>query len=307
MTRPTPAPWGCSIEHTAPAHLRRSERRTWLVVGLTALTMVVELVAGTLTGSLALIADGWHMGSHVAALGLSALAYWYARTRARARLFGFGTGKVYALAGYTSALALGLVALSMIVEAIRRLLAPRPIHYLEALPVAVVGLLVNLASAALLHHRHGSSAELAPDHNLRAAYLHVLTDALTSVLAIVALGGGAWLGWSFLDPTMGIVGGGVILHWAQALCRSAAGQLLDVVPSEDLVERVRGALERDGRTRVADLHLWSLGATGNGCVVTVVSADPAPVADYRRRVLERVALAHLTVEVHRDLDPRATP
>src|SRR5689334_16309980 len=205
----------------------RGERRTRMVVALTAATMVAEIAAGTVLGSMALLADGFHMASHVAALGLAAVAYAYARRNARSRRYTFGTGKVGALAGYTSAVVLGLIALLMAWESVQRLAAPVPIDFGAAMLVAALGLGVNLASAFLLggdhhHHHHDDGGEHADaghegdhhhhgeghrhDHNLRAAYVHVLADALTSVLAIVALAGGRYLGWSWLDPVMGLVG-----------------------------------------------------------------------------------------------------
>jgi cation diffusion facilitator family transporter len=204
---------------------------------------------------MALTADGWHMATHAGALGMSAMAYWFARTRARASSFTFGTGKVYALAGYTSAVVLGLVAVLMLVESVRRLAHPLPIRFGEALPVAVVGLLVNLVSVVLLdaddHHGHHDEHDHAHghghgghDHNLRAAYFHVLADAFTSVLAIAALVAGRYAGWTFLDPMMGIVGGLVILKWGVGLCRESAKPLLDVLPSAELADEIRRAVER---------------------------------------------------------------
>jgi cation diffusion facilitator family transporter len=278
-------------EHVIVDH---HERRTRWVVAITAAMMVVELVIGTLTHSMALTADGWHMATHAGALGMSALAYWFARTRSRAEAFSFGTGKVYALAGYTSAVVLGVVALLMFVESARRLVQPEPIHFSEALPVAVIGLLVNLASVKLLdadeHHHH--------DHNLRAAYMHVLADAFTSVLAIAALVGGRYAGWKFLDPLMGIVGGVVILRWSVGLCRGAARQLLDMVPSAALAKTIRSRLEV-GDVKVADLHVWELAPGRHGCILSVVTETPEEPGVYKSRLDGIEGLAHLTVEVHR--------
>jgi cation diffusion facilitator family transporter len=220
-------------DHDHSGSTEHHEARTRWVVVITAVMMVAELVIGTLTNSMALTADGWHMATHPGALGLSATAYWFARTRARESSFTFGTGKVYALAGYTSAVVLGLVAVLMVVESCRRLAHPLPIHFKEALPVAILGLLVNLASVKLLDaddhddhddhegHGHGHGGHGGQDHNLRAAYFHVLADAFTSVLAIGALVGGRYAGWTFLDPVMGIVGGLVILRWGPRRDRRA--------------------------------------------------------------------------------------
>lgn len=283
------------------------ESRTRWVVAITATMMVGELVTGTLTNSMALTADGWHMATHAGALGMSAAAYWFARTRAREASFTFGTGKVYALAGYTSAVVLGIVAALMLVESIRRLVHPLPIHFVHALPVAVLGLIVNLVSVKLLdsddHHRahddgkHGHGG--GHDHNLRAAYFHVLADALTSVLAIVALVGGRYMRWSFLDPVMGIVGGIVILNWGVGLCRDSGRQLLDVLPSRELADRIRRAVEQVDDVRVADLHLWEMAPGQRGCIVSLVTATPRDTAFYRHAILETSPVAHLTVEVQR--------
>lgn len=280
---------------TALAHAH-AERRTRIVVGVTLAMMALELVVGRLSQSLALVADGWHMATHAGALGLSAFAYWLARTRARHGAFTFGTGKVYALAGYTSALLLAVVAGWMLIESARRFAAPRTIDFGDALPVAALGLLVNLACAALLQHGHEDGQH---DHNLRAAYLHVLADALTSVLAIVALLGGKYLGWTRLDPLMGVVGGAVILRWSWDLSRGAARQLLDAVPSADLDRALRARLETIDDVVVADLHTWDLGPARRGCVVSLFTSTPRATAYYRERILETAPFAHLTVEVHR--------
>ena len=206
--------------HDTSLSAHHQERRTKWVVLVTALMMLVELTVGKLTGSMALTADGWHMATHVGALGLSAAAYWFARTRTGHRAFSFGTGKVYALAGYTSAVSLALIAVAVGFESLSRLVQPVPIQFREALPVAVVGLLVNLLSVKLLEHdhdhasHHGGASHHPHDHNLRAAYIHLVADAMTSVLAITALLSGRYLGWTRLDPMMGLVGTVVILNWA---------------------------------------------------------------------------------------------
>ncbi len=294
-------------EHVMVDH---HEKRTRWVVLITAGMMVIELVIGTLTHSMALTADGWHMATHAGALGMSALAYWFARTRSRAEAFSFGTGKVYALAGYTSAVVLGVVALLMFVESARRLMQPESIHFSQALPVAVIGLIVNLVSAKRLdadepHHDAHDHAEddhdshhHHQDHNLRAAYMHVLADAFTSVLAIAALVGGRYAGWTFLDPLMGIVGGVVILRWSVGLCRGAARQLLDMVPSSALAQSIRKRLEV-GDVKVADLHLWDLAPGRRGCIVSLVTEEPQDLSVYRSLLAGVDGLAHLTVEVQR--------
>ena len=297
-----------SHDHTSSTG--RHEVRTRWVVAITATMMVGELVVGSLTNSMALTADGWHMATHAGALGMSALAYWFARTRARASAFSFGTGKVYALAGYTSAVVLGLVAVLMLVESCRRLVNPLPIHFGEALPVAILGLLVNLASVKLLdaddhHHHHApedsdhNHGHASHDHNLRAAYFHVLADAFTSILAIGALVGGRYAGWNFLDPAMGIVGGLVILRWGVGLCRDSARPLLDVVPSADLAEQIRRGIEQVDDARVADLHLWEMSPGQHACIVSLVTEAPRDTKFYREAILRTSSIAHLTVEVQR--------
>jgi len=311
-----------SHDHADATSTDRHESRTRWVVLLTCAMMVGELVVGYLTGSMALTADGWHMATHAGALGMAAFAYWFARTRSRERSFSFGTGKVHALAGYTSAVALAFVALWMIGESLRLLLHPVTIHFREALPVAVLGLVVNLVSVRLLHvsgdehdhhdhhdeehddhddgheddddhghHDHG-------DHNLRAAYVHVMADAFTSVLAILALVCGRYLGWTFLDPAMGVVGGVVILRWGFGLCKRASRQLLDMVPSQKDAERIRSRIEAGGEAHVVDLHLWEVGLNRRGCIVSIVSGTPRTPAEYRALIDEVAKVHHLTVEVH---------
>ncbi len=301
-----------SHDHGAAA--ASHEKRTRWVVALTLAMMVAELVVGYATNSLALTADGWHMATHAGALGMAAFAYWFARKQARSSTFSFGTGKVHALAGYTSAVVLALVALLMVVESVGRLFRPESIAFSEALPIAVLGLVVNLVSAKLLHseehhpdptghdhdHDHGhDEAHHAHDHNLRAAYFHVLADALTSVLAILALLGGRFLGWTFLDAAMGIVGGLVIARWSYGLCRQAAKQLLDVVPSMVLAQRIRERIESTfAGASVVDLHLWDIGPRARACIVSVAAANPQAPAVYRGALEAIVSLEHVTVEVH---------
>ncbi|WP_394839635.1 CDF family Co(II)/Ni(II) efflux transporter DmeF [Pendulispora rubella] len=292
-------------EHDHGARASEHETRTRWVVALTCLMMVGELLVGYWSHSLALTADGWHMATHAGALGMASFAYWFARTRSREAVFSFGTGKVHALAGYTSAVLLAVVALWMMYESAVRLRAPVPVAFGEALPVAIVGLLVNLASVKLLDHGHDHDHHddhdhdhHHGDHNLRAAYLHVLADAFTSLLAIFALVGGRYLGWWFLDPLMGVVGGVVIARWSLGLCRGAAKQLLDMVPSRELAARVRKHLEEVPGTRVVDLHLWELGPHAQACLATVISEEQRSPLDYGELLRQREGLAHVTIEVH---------
>lgn len=287
----------CAVRAPQPRHGR--ERGLRAVVLLTFTMMVVEIVAGYATGSMALLADGWHMATHVGALGMASAAYWLSRRFAAHRAFAFGTGKVHSLAGYSSALLLAVVAVVMLVESVQRLLQPGVIDFATSLPVAVIGLVVNLLSVGLLrghepHEEHGH----AHDHNHRAALAHVLADTLTSALAIVALCAGRFWGWVWLDPASGVLGGLVILKWTFELCTGAAFELLNVEPDAKLEDAIRVALEQPGDVRVSDLHVWSLGHGEQSCVVTVFAAEPADVSEYHQR-LSGFELAHLTIEVRR--------
>lgn len=282
------------------------ERRTWLVVALTAAMMIVEIVGGTIYGSMALVADGWHMSTHAGALAIAACAYRYARGHARDARFSFGTGKVGELAGYSSALILGIIALLIGYQSVTRLLSPVSIRFEEATLIAVIGLAVNLASAWLLHDRHEhehehdhdhDSGHHHHDHNLRAAYLHVLTDAMTSVLAIAALLSVGFFGWTWMDPVMGIVGALVIAHWSWRLLRSSGAVLLDTVADSRLATRIRQRLEVGG-DRVADLHLWRLGPGHAAVIASVVSDEPRAPDSYKARLGDLDGLSHITVEVH---------
>jgi cation diffusion facilitator family transporter len=302
------------------AHHDRNSRRTLIVIVLTAVVMAAEIAAGAAFGSLALLADGSHMGTHVAALSISVAAYALARRFQRDPRFTFGTGKFGDLAGFASAIALGLTALLIGWEAFERLRAPVPIAFGEALAVAVLGLAVNLASAWLLgghghdhghdhhhhahddhaHRPHGHAAEerAATDNNLRAAYLHVLADALTSVLAILSLLAGWFAGWTWLDPAMAAVGAAVIAVWSAGLARRTAFALLDADAPPDLAERVRDTIEAEG-DRISDLHLWRVGPGCYAAILVVVSREPRPSDTYRARLAEYPMLRHITVEVAR--------
>ncbi|HUP98645.1 MAG TPA: CDF family Co(II)/Ni(II) efflux transporter DmeF [Usitatibacter sp.] len=295
------------------------ERRTWIVVGITAVTMLAEIVAGWLTGSMALLADGWHMATHVVALSIAGFAYLLARRWSRDERFAFGTWKIEVLGAFTSALLLGVVALAMIWESVERLLAPQEIQFAPALAVAVAGLLVNLASAWVLHaprghhdhhgHAHGHHSHDHHDHdhhahhgedlNLRSAYVHVLTDAFTSVLAIVALAAGLWAGWAWLDPVMGLVGAGVIAWWAKGLVADSARVLLDREMDAPVVGEIRSAIQSDGDAEIADLHVWRVGRAAYAAVITVVAHRPLTPAAYRERVAAIPTLVHVSVEVNR--------
>jgi cation diffusion facilitator family transporter len=274
----------------------RNARRTLWVVALTAVMMVGEIAAGLITGSMALLADGFHMATHAGALAVAAAAYSYAKRHVGNPRFTFGTGKVGDLAGFASALILGVIALGIAVESGLRLLNPVRVDFGDAILVAVVGLVVNLVSAALLahghdHHDHDHEHD-HHDHNLRAAYVHVLADALTSVLAIVALLSGRYLGWVWLDPVIGIVGALVIARWSLVLMRQTAAVLLDA-SSERLIGEVREAVEQPGDAKVIDLHIWRVGP---GAHAAIVSATGVSASKLRERVCRIHGIAHLTIE-----------
>ncbi|MGQ7791224.1 CDF family Co(II)/Ni(II) efflux transporter DmeF [Faunimonas sp. B44] len=308
----------------------RNERRTWLVIALTAGMMVGEIAAGWAFGSMALLADGFHMATHAGALAIAAFAYRYARRHARDERFAFGTGKLGELAGYSSAMILAVVAVLIAFESFIRLGAPVAIRFEEAIFVASLGLGVNLVSAWLLHggshghghdhadHDHGASARNHrhdhhgdghghshaahhhhahhEDHNLRSAYFHVLTDALTSLLAIVALLAGRFYGWLWMDPAMGIVGGIVIARWSWTLLKGAGSVLLDTVPDPHIPEEVRRRLETGG-DRVSDLHVWRVGPGHIAVIAAIVSDRPQAPDQYKAKLAGLPQLSHVTVEV----------
>ena len=286
----------------------RNERRTWLVVGLTAAMMVAEISGGIMFGSMALLADGWHMSTHAAALAIAALAYQYARRHTHDPRFAFGTGKLGDLAAFASAIVLGMIALMIGYESLLRLTQPVPIAYAEAIAIAAAGLAVNLVCAWLLRdehdhaHSHTHDQDHAHghhhhrDHNLRAAYLHVLADAVTSILAIGGLILALSFGWPWIDAVVGLVGACVIASWSYALIRDAGRVLLDVVSDKGSERVIRERLEIDG-DRVADLHFWQIGPGHRAAIVTIVTDCPqAPVA-YKRRLGGIAGLSHVTIEV----------
>jgi cation diffusion facilitator family transporter len=289
----------------------RNERRTWFVVVLTGAMMVGEIAGGTWFGSMALVADGWHMATHAAALGIAAAAYSFARQQARNPRFAFGTGKFGDLAAFSSAIILALIAVQIAYESALRLIHPVPIAYAEAIAVASLGLGVNLLSAWLLrndpHHHHEPEHEHAHHHdhrhdhahrdnNLRAAYVHVLADAATSVLAILGLFVAMSWQWAWIDPVVGIAGSFVIASWAYGLIRASAAVLLDVAPDRAVEGAIRKRLEQEG-DRITDLHLWQIGPGHRAAVVSIVSDHPLAPADYKRRLADVAGLSHVTIEV----------
>jgi len=290
-----------------------AERGTRWAVALTAATMVVEIAGGWQYGSMALLADGWHMSSHVLALGVSAFAYVLARRLAQDRRFAFGTWKIEILGGFSSALLLLLVAFSMAFQSVQRLLEPAAIHYDEAIAIAVLGLLVNLVCARLLHagshdhhHHHEHEHEHEHEHlhhahadlNLRSAYLHVLADAATSVLAIVALTGGKLWGADWLDPLMGIVGAGLVTVWAIGLLKSTGRVLLDAEMDAPVVEEIRAVVAASPiPATITDLHVWRVASGKYACILGLAVAEPAVPEDFRRQLQVHEELVHVTVEI----------
>jgi cation diffusion facilitator family transporter len=290
--------WQHSHDFTSDS--RAAEKRTWTVVAITAAMMVVELVAGWIFNSMAVVADGWHMSTHAAALSLSGIAFALSRRAVRDTRFAFGPWKIEALGGYTSALLLLGVALFMAWQSVHRLYQPLQIQYGQALIVAAVGLVVNVVCAFILggHEHAGHSHHEPVDVNSKAAYMHVVADALTSILAIIALLAGRFLQFSLLDPLMGIVGGALITIWAIGLIRESSRVLLDREMDHEIVAQVRSAIEADGDSKTADLHVWRVGKTHFACAVAIVGTRGLRAAEYRKRLREIGELAHVTIEVN---------
>jgi cation diffusion facilitator family transporter len=309
-------PWRHEHVFLGAGHAR-NERRTWIVIGLTAVMMVGEIIAGFLFGSMALLADGFHMATHAGALTITAVAYLYARRQARNERFTFGTGKLGELAAYTSAVILSVISLLIGFESAMRLMAPVPIRFNEAIAVAVAGLAANLVSAWLLqdgsphtpHHDHGANSHShrndrghdhhhgREDYNLRAAYFHVLADALTSVLAIVGLLVARFYGWIWVDPLIGIIGSLVIARWSWGLLKGAGAVLLDTMPDKATAHRIRNALGQNGDS-VADLHLWRVGPGHLAAIISVISDHPQAPEHYKAKLSNLPDLSHVTIEVH---------
>jgi len=292
-------------EHHFNQHKPKAgEKRTWWVILLTTVTMAGEIIAGLLFGSMALLADGLHMASHTTALTITALAYWYARKHAHDQRFSFGTGKVSSLAGFTSAILLAMFALIMVVESLDRFVNPVSIAFNEAIFVAVVGLIVNVVSVFILRVKQNSPENDGQihhqDHNLRAAYLHVLADALTSLLAIIALLAGKLVGLNWMDPLMGIVGAVMVTRWSIGLLKETSRVLLDHQAPDTLVDKVKGLLEKDRQTTITDLHIWSIGS--NQYVVAIELVDTnneKDDKDYTQLIEGIQNIAHVTISVHR--------
>jgi len=286
--------------HDFTAIHEHGEKRTLQVLVLTAITMVVEIAAGTAYGSMALLADGWHMGTHVTAFLITIFAYRYTRKHAASPEFTFGTGKVSVLGGFASAIALGVVALVMLAESVHRILHPQPIFFNEAIGVAVLGLAINIISALLLrdHHDHNHDEYQHHDHNLKAAYMHVLADALTSVLAIIALIAGKFFGWPQLDPVMGIVGAVVISRWSYTLIQETSPILLDGSIAQDYQEAIRQRIESADDNRIADIHVWRVGPADYAAIIAIVTHYPKNPEHYKQMLADFSQLSHITVEIN---------
>ncbi|MEZ9125291.1 CDF family Co(II)/Ni(II) efflux transporter DmeF [Vibrio splendidus] len=306
-------------QHNFSSHNSQGEKRTFYVLLLTVITMIVEIVAGTIYGSMALLADGWHMGTHAAAFGITLFAYRYAKKHAESERFSFGTGKVSVLGGYTSAIALGIVALLMLVESVHRLFNPQAIQFNEAIIVACIGLTVNVVSMFLLgdhHHDHGHEHGHSHshdhdsdhghkhvehhghhhDHNLRAAYMHVLADTLTSLLAIVALLFGKFYGWNWLDAAMGMVGAFVIAKWTMNLMKQTSPILLDENIEQDYRDSVTETLMP--YASVTDFHMWKVSGHHYSAAITLESNSDKTVSEYKQMLAKFDKINHLTLEVH---------
>ena len=303
-------------DHVFDESSETAERSTRLVMWITAAMMVLEITAGWLYNSMALLADGWHMSSHALAIGLSAMAYVTARTYAKDPRFAFGTWKIEVLAGFASALFLVGVAITMVIGSLERLISPQTIEYQEAMVVSVLGLAVNIVCALILgrahHHDHGHDHGHSHEHahgahgahghhdlNLKSAYLHVVADAFTSVLAIIALVGGWLYGWSWLDPVMGIVGAIMVALWAKGLLLETGKVLLDREMDHPVVAEIKEVVEADTQSQVADLHVWRVGKKVYACALTVVTRDRALTpALVRERLAVHEEIIHSTIEIH---------
>ena len=281
----------------------KGERRTLYVLILTAITMVVEIIAGSVYGSMALLADGWHMGTHVAAFMITIFAYRFSRKHADNPAFAFGTGKVNVLGGFASAVALAVVALVMLIESLNRIVDPHVIFFNQAIAVACLGLFINLISAFLLkddhsHHHEHHGHDHHHDHNLRAAYLHVIADAMTSLLAIIALVSGKYLGWNWLDPVMGIVGAIIITRWSYGLLKQTGPILLDASIEEEYQLKIKDAIEKDSDNKISDIHIWKVGANHYAAIISLVTHFPNSTEHYKSLLSDFHKLSHVTIEVN---------
>jgi cation diffusion facilitator family transporter len=291
--------------HTFNVEKKSIEKRTLIVVVVTFVTMIAEIVFGWITNSMALFADGWHMGTHAFALGVSLFAYIMARKYAKDNRFTFGTWKIEILGAYTSAIVLGIVGVLMVFASVERILNPLRINYSEALFVVILGLIVNIVCAIILNgggqHRHEEehSRHTHEDLNLKSAYLHVLADAFTSVLAIIALLGAKYIGFNWLDPFMGIVGAGLIIRWSFLLLKDTGGILLEHETNEPVLNEIKNEIESDGDSKICDLHIWKVAQDKYACIVSLVTALNCSIEEYKNRLKKVHELAHVTIEINK--------
>ncbi len=288
--------------HNFSVENKLHEKKVKTVFWLTTVIMVLEIAAGTWSGSMALLADGWHMGTHSAAFLIAIFAYSYAKKHANNNDFSFGTGKVNSLGGFASAIALAIVALMMIIESVQRLLEPQSIHFNEAIVVAIIGLVVNVVSVFILHddhHHHHGEHHHHHDHNMKAAYFHVLADTLTSLLAIIALLVGKYIGLVWMDPVMGVVGAIVILRWSYSLVKESSDILLDKSVKKSTLEKISNALS-DKNTVVNDIHVWTIATAHQAAILKVTSASPLTSVEYKG-ILKKILpqLSHISIEIKR--------
>ena len=298
--------------HVFNGDKKSTEKRTLIVVIITFVTMIAEILFGLISNSMALLADGWHMGTHAFALGISLAAYIAARKYAKDEAFTFGTWKIEILGAYTSAVVLGIVGFMMIYSSVERIINPLTIYYNQALFVAILGLLVNLVCAVILnggansrehkhHHeedKHSHHKHNHEDLNLKSAYLHVVADALTSVLAIAALLGAKYFNFIWLDPFMGIVGAGLIIRWSFLLLKNTGGILLEREMDDPIVNEIKSEIESDGDSKISDLHIWKIAQDKYACIVSLVTARNYTIEEYKARLNKVHELAHVTIEVN---------
>ena len=304
--------WNHSHDFSVDNQLQENKVR--IVFWLTTVVMILEIAAGTWSGSMALLADGWHMGTHSAAFAIAMFAYWYARKHSNNKEFSFGTGKVTYLGGFASAIALAIVALMMAIESVMRLIEPQTIHFNEAIAVAFIGLAVNIASVFVLHdgghhhhhgHSHGHSHEHddhshGHDHNLKAAYFHVLADTLTSLLAIIALFTGKFFGWIWMDAVMGIVGAAVISRWSYGLIRETSAVLLDKTVDQSQILKLEQVMKQKFDVTITDIHIWSVSSNHQASIISVETEAPTSPDEYKQTIEKELpGLSHISVEVNR--------
>lgn len=285
---------------------KHNEKRVKIVFWLTTVIMVLEIGAGTWSGSMALLADGWHMGTHSAAFLIAIFAYSYAKKHSENREFSFGTGKVNYLGGFASAVALAIVALMMAIESIQRLIEPERIHFDEAIFVAIIGLVVNIASVFVLHddhHHHGDDHEHHHhhDHNMKAAYFHVLADTLTSLLAIVALLTGKYFGWIWMDAIMGIVGALVIARWSYGLIKESSGVLLDKAVGSSTYEDIATTIKKENQATISDIHIWKIGTSHQAAIISVYTETSFEPNEYKQILKQHLPrLSHMSIEINKE-------